>query len=344
MTTPFSRIVTRDGSGERTFGQSPIERKFPGYIKGSVTLAMLALVAFTVDFHGMKEVLSGILWREMLLALIAYHVGILARSYRWRALLEGQGLHISYGRLVNLYYVGAFFNLFLPSGFGGDAVKIYELSRQGSSGTIATSTVVLDRFMGLAVLFAMALLALPFSWHLVPLSMSLLLLGITAGLAFSVWLFLNRRVLEWLALRIAPLRMVLSNEKVSVFYDSFHRYPGGALLRSAAASLFFNITLILQHIYLAKTVKALVSTWYFFTFVPILSSLVALPISIGGIGVRESGYMILFGRAGVAYDRSVSMSLLFYVLALSAGLWGGPLYLWQTICEMYRKSRTADKK
>ena len=45
--------------------------------------------------------------------------------------------------------------------------------------------------------------------------------------------------------------------------------------------------------------------------------------------LREGGYVLLFGQAGVAADQAVAMSLLFYALNLVTGLVGGALYLWQ---------------
>jgi len=64
--------------------------------------------------------------------------------------------------------------------------------------------------------------------------------------------------------------------------------------------------------------------------VPILSSLLALPISISGFGVREGGYVSLFGQAGVEPNRAIAMSLLFYALGFATGIVGGLLYLVQS--------------
>jgi glycosyltransferase 2 family protein len=305
--------------------------KLINLLKVIVTVALLAVVAFTVDLRQVWRVFATIRWTAILLALAIYQIGILVRAYRWQALLDGQDVHVPLRSLTYLYYVGTFFNSFLPSGFGGDFVKMYELARYGASGALAVSTVLVDRLMGLLVLFAMAIIALPFSWHLVPRSIAFALLAIIAVFTFFLWLFMNRRLMNWLAARIGLLRKVLAHEKVATFYGSFHRYSRASLVRAGAASVGFNLSLIIVQVYLARAVDVNISLGYFLIFVPIISSLLALPISISGFGVREGGYVLLFGQAGVASDRAVAMSLLFYILNMITGLVGGSLYLWQGV-------------
>lgn len=299
-----------------------------------ITLGLLAVVVFVVDLRQVGEVLKSVAWRDMLTAIAIYQLGIFIRAFRWQVLLRAQGIQTPYLRLTQLYYIGTFFNTFLPSGLGGDVVKTYELSRQTSSGANTVSTVIVDRLIGLGVLFAMALASLPFSWRSVPGIVILTLFIFISVFVVAIILFLNRPLREWLTRHFAFLRKILTNDKVITFYDSFSRYSFKVLLRSASASLLFNITLILTQIYLARAAGVLIPVSYFFIFVPILSSLTALPISIGGLGVREGGYLLLFSQIGVANDRSVAVSLLFYALLLFTGLTGGLLYLWQSIREL----------
>jgi len=260
-----------------------------------ITLSLLAVVILTVDLGEIWRTLSRADWRALLVAFLLYQLGILIRSYRLYALLEAQGAHVPLLKLLNLYYVGTFFNSFLPSGFGGDVIKMVELARFSANGPLAVSTVLADRILGLVVLFAMALVALPFGWRLVPTSVVLVLVALILGLALGLWLFLNRRLVEALASHVGLLRRVLANPKIAALYASFHNYTGLALIKSILASLAFNLSLIVVQIYLAYAVQVRISAAYFFLFVPILSSLLALPISISGFGVREGGYVVLFG-------------------------------------------------
>ncbi len=315
--------------------------KWISLIKVLVTLALLAAVIWTIDLSQVWQTLRMADWGALLVALVVYQLGMLIRAYRWYALLEGQGLRVPLVKLLNLYYVGTFFSNFLPSGFGGDVIKMYELARYSANGPMAVSTVLADRILGLVGLFVMALVALPFGWRLVPPSVVLVLLALIVGLGLALWLFLNRWLVEALAARIGLLRRVLANPKIAALYESFHNYTRIALLKSMLASFAFNLSLIVVQIYLARAVQVYISPAYFFLFVPILSSLLALPISISGFGVREGGYVILFGQAGVEPNRAIAMSLLFYALGFATGIVGGVLYLVQSARGYWRRAPKA---
>jgi hypothetical protein len=309
-------------------------------LKIALTLVLLVVVGLSVDLSKAWGTLSAAHLADLLFALALYQLGILVRSWRWQTLLQAQGVRAPLRKLLGLYYVGTFFNSFLPSGFGGDVVRMYELSQQGADGALATSTVLVDRALGLLLLFIMALVALPFSWQLVPASVIRALLALIVGSVLGVWLFLNRRLVGGLSAHIGILRKVLANRKVASFYDSFPRYGALALARASAASLAFNLTLIAAQVYLARAVDVHISLGYFFLFVPILSSLLLLPISVSGLGVREGGYVLLFGQAGVASSQALAMSLLFYALNLATGVVGGVLYILQG-AQGYRRARSS---
>jgi uncharacterized membrane protein YbhN (UPF0104 family) len=69
-----------------------------------------------------------------------------------------------------------------------------------------------------------------------------------------------------------------------------------------------------------------ISPWYFLIFIPIISFLLTLPVSFSGLGVREGGYILLFGQAGVPSSLAFAMSLCVYAVAVATGLIGGLLY------------------
>ncbi|HHX43430.1 MAG TPA: flippase-like domain-containing protein [Chloroflexi bacterium] len=307
-------------------------------IKIAVTLGLLLVMVFTLDLSQVWGALASARWADLAIALLLYQVGIIVRAYRWQALLRAFGITASLPRLTRLYYVGMFFNSFLPSGFGGDVVRMVELSQDGADTSLAISTVLVDRIMGLLVLFVMALIALPFSWQLVPATVTLALLALIAGVALGIYLLLNRPLVEALARRLPPVGKLLARPTIAALYASFHRYDRPALVRAAAASLVFNLSLIVTQAYLGRAVGVHLSLGYFFLFVPILSSLLTLPISISGFGVREGGYVVLFGQAGVAAPQAVAMSLLFYAVNALTGLVGGVLYLVQSARGLRRRA------
>ena len=103
------------------------------------------------------------------------------------------------------------------------------------------------------------------------------------------------------------------------------------MARSVLASLVFNGLLILTNMVIADALTVDVDTGYFVLFVPLISFLLALPISLSGLGVREGGYVYLFGRAGVPPHAALSLSLSFYAVSVGTGLIGGIIYAVQSL-------------
>ncbi|MHB9032640.1 MAG: lysylphosphatidylglycerol synthase transmembrane domain-containing protein [Anaerolineae bacterium] len=318
----------------RTTGEVGLSERFKKTLintaKVIVTLALLTFIALTVDLKQVWQTVKYAHWIYLLLAWLLFQLGILIRSYRWQELLRANGIEVKYGKLVGLYYVGTFFNNFLPTGFGGDVVKMFELARGGAESELAVASVLADRLLGLVVLALMALTALPFGFKLVPLPFTLVLLAIIAGLFLVIIMLINRRAYSFFC-HIKFLDRIFTLPKVRAFFNSFQSYSLASLKYALLASLGFNITLIGTYILLGVAVSVIINPLFYFIFIPILSTLLILPISVSGLGVREGGYVVLFAQAGVASAEALAMSLLFYGLNVLTGLIGGILYLIQSI-------------
>ncbi len=202
---------------------------------------------------------------------------------------------------------------------------MYELSKHSSQGTESVSTVLVDRLCGFVVLFIMASLALPFSYHLIPPILSAIIVTITVVTVLGVWLAWNDTVWKWL--RSLPLlSWVLEKRRAQEFRASIRAYRTPAISKALLVSLAFNVLLMVLNYLVALAYGIRISPWYFLVFVPIISFLLALPVSLSGLGVREGGYVLLFGQAGVPSSLAFAMSLSVYAMTVATGLVGGILY------------------
>jgi uncharacterized membrane protein YbhN (UPF0104 family) len=96
----------------------------------------------------------------LILAVIAFSMQILIGAQRLRLLLRPQEVHISYWRALKLTYLGAFFDTFMITSVGGDAVKAFYLARdcEKEKRLGAVSVLVLDRLLGLLGLLSLTVL------------------------------------------------------------------------------------------------------------------------------------------------------------------------------------------
>lgn len=299
-------------------------------LKVVVSLGLLVALITQVDVGQALQHLSQMEWVPFLAAQILSLGGVLVRAYRWGALIWALNVRVPWRRLTALYFVGSFFSLVLPTGVGGDVVKMYELSKDGNDTTAAISSVLVDRFLGLFVLFGMALAALVVGYRMVAPEVRMLIALVFVSCLLGVVLVLQRTWIESWGRRLGVSRLLGRIKILGELYRSIHLYGTAALLRATAASVVFNLMLVLMNYCLGRAVGINVSLWYYFLFVPVISALLLVP-SIGGLGVREAGYVVLFSQVGVDHGHGLALALAYDATLLVVGLIGALIYIVQGI-------------
>jgi uncharacterized membrane protein YbhN (UPF0104 family) len=285
---------------------------------------MIYLLVFQIDLEELWHVVCRAQWGYLAAAAGLMIAGTALRAVRWQVLLRALDIKVPLRRLVHLYFVGAFFNVFLPTGLGGDAVRMAELARSTGRAPEAIGITLVDRATGLWVLFILALLALPFSYALLPQGwLPMIALG-TLGGALGGWIVMGTPLLPWLGSKVH----LPGQAKLERFYRSVSQLSYGALSKACVVSLVFDVLLIIFNLLIGYGLGIDQPLGIFVLFTPIISFSLALPISIGGLGVREQTYVLLFGSLGVSDATATAMSLTNYVLTnLVVGLLGGVLYV-----------------
>jgi len=308
-----------------TPARHPARARLMTLLKLGVTALGLYLVLRGLDFRALLDTLRTVRlgWMAAGAALIA--LSLVVRAFRWHVVLRGVGSSIRFGRLVELYLVGSFFNAFLPSGLGGDVVRAAEAAQDVDSG-VAAGTVILDRLTGLMALFAMALCVLPFRPADFPPRLAwtiglICVVGLVGGLAL-----IEGRLLRGVINRLpAALR-----EGGGGFLDrlaaTIHRCGPRPAALALLVSVVFNLMQVGWWTTTGRALGLSVPFDYFLLVVPVMSLALLVP-SIGGLGVRESVAPALFAGAGLAPEQAVALTLLVFALERLASLLGAPVYL-----------------
>jgi uncharacterized protein (TIRG00374 family) len=306
-----------------------LKRRLFDIAKLVVSAALLLFVLSRVGLQQTSDKLRSADVALLLLALALFIFGVYLRAFRWRALLSDRGLHVPIITLTQLYFIGQFFNTFLPTGFGGDVVRVVELARYGVSKAESLSTVFLDRLSGLMAFFLMTLAALPFAGQLIPPEVFGILISLGVAGVAGTWLMFERRFTTSLMNSIFARAKFPFQSKVERLYASMRANSTRATAEAMAIGFLFNLLLIAVNYLVAAALGQHIALGYFFLFIPIISSLLLLPISLNGLGVREGAYVLLFANAGVGSVTAASMSLAFWAITVTAGLIGGVLYAMQ---------------
>jgi uncharacterized protein (TIRG00374 family) len=227
--------------------------------------------------------------------------------------------------------VAVFFNNFLPSTIGGDAMRMYDSWRSGSSRSQAVAAVVMDRFMGLSALLVFAVVALVFGNHgsvydsKVASIVTVMACAVVLVLLFVMFLpisFADR--LEVLAGRL-PMRLSKLSNAVTRSLRAF-RNQRPALVLALVFSFLLQANVVLYHWIVASALGLSVSLMAFFLIVPIAIVIMMIPVSINGIGVREGLFVLLLGVHGVPQAEGLAYAWVIYVLLLLQGLIGGIVF------------------
>ena len=306
-------------------------KKWSGFVKVALSLVLLVIVLSQLSLAELWRELQGADWRLFGLAVLSYLVGVGIRAYRWQILFRALGERMPFWRLVELYLIGMFFNHFLPTGIGGDVVKIYEVSRRESRASVAISTTLADRLTGILGSSLVALVAVLVDRRDVPELLVQAVLIVSLSIVAGTLMITQRRLLDAIIGRIGLLRRVVSLPRVQRLYQALTGYTLADIARTVLVSLPFTATLILTQVFIARSLGVDLALKYFMLFVPLIALANTLPISFNGLGVREGTYQLLFVPVGVSVASAVAMSLVFHVVRLIIGLVGGVVYLFSNV-------------
>jgi uncharacterized membrane protein YbhN (UPF0104 family) len=294
------------------------------WIRALVTVGLLAVVASRVDFGDASKRFSGGSWGWLAAAVVVLFASFLVAALRWHILLRAVSIDVSLANACRAYLIGVFSTNFLPSQVGGDATRAWIAGSTGNRVRAAT-TVVIDRASGLACLILIAWVACLADSGGAPRALMLALgaatiVGLIAGVAALAVFRGNRRIGSRL-----PERAGAWASEARLAARATVRWP--VLWRTVLLGIAFQ-ALVVPSIWLVARALAidLPLVIVAITLPPVLI-LAALPISIGGFGVREGSYVVLLAHAGVNATDATLLSVMTGVNFALSSLPGGLLML-----------------
>jgi len=310
-------------------------------LKAAISAALIAYLIRSVDLREVWQIVRAADWAILSFAFCMFYVGYAITAARWRTLLRALGNTSDYWFLVRSFMVAVFFNNFLPSTIGGDAMRMYDSWRSGSTKSQAVAAVVMDRFMGLTALLAFAVVALAFgkhgSIHDSDVAVVVAVMACGAVMLLLSIMLLPRSFSGWLERVSSRLPAGLSklSEAVTRSLRAF-RNQRAALMLALLLSFLLQANVVLYHWIVASALGLSVSLMAFFLIVPIAIVVMMIPVSINGIGVREGLFVLLLGVHGVPQAEGLAYAWVIYALLLLQGLIGGVVFAFR------RDVRTTD--
>ena len=125
-------------------------------LKAGVSIAILVYLFRTIDFAEVWLLFKNVHVEYLAVALGLYLLGQVFCAYRWKLVASVMGFQNSFREFFTYYFIGVFFNLFLPTAIGGDVGKCYYLGKENKKVLRAVVSVLADRGTGLIVLVIIA--------------------------------------------------------------------------------------------------------------------------------------------------------------------------------------------
>lgn len=274
-------------------------------VRIAISGAALWLAFRAIDLREVARSIAAAGVTPIALTLGVYLVGQVVSALRWLLIARSIGFVLRPSTAVAYYFIGMFFNFLGPSLLGGDVARSLYLARGRERMAAAAATVAFDRYVG-------------FVW--------LAVLGSAAQVVFGSFSVPARLAWATHGLAIAALVSWLLLPAIAA-----KRIPAGFFrVRSAASaiSLVFHVIQIAGAIALAQAVSPTTPWRYCFVFHPLVAIVSALPISIAGLGVRESGYVYFLSTAqGASEGQAGAFAAAWLAVVTASSAIGGMVFL-----------------
>jgi len=257
-------------------------------LKVSVSALAIYVVIQKIDLQQTKDILVHVRAGWIILALMAFNLSKGIASVRLNRFFKSIELMLPGIYNLKLYYVGMFYNLFLPGGIGGDGYKVYLLNRSHKTGLKdLISATLLDRISGLVALVFLAMF--------LSLFVDLSFIG-----SWMTWVLVAALIIYY------PVYFIVFRILFGKFLTAFN--ISNVLSLGVQSAQLLCAYLIL---------KALMVDSLYIEYMTLflLSSVVAvIPFTIGGVGARE--LVFIFGANFLLIDKNtaVAFSILFFVI------------------------------
>lgn len=279
-------------------------------LKVLVSAGLIAFLYFKVDKQALVETISHVNLAYTPLIILLLVLNYFISSVRWKFLLLESRSKVSVWYLTSLYFIGSFFNNFMPTSIGGDVYKIYRLGKKIGDSSRGFSSTFMERFTGIIVLGLISIFGLTryIGWFV-----------ILVVFAFGIGIFVGLKFLK-----------VISHKfpKLKPYADSLYsyRHNKSVVYWALVTSIIVQLCAIFTQYFIFIALGAELPLWAAFMFFPLITLASFFIPSLNGIGVQDTLYRDLFVLVNIASPVALSASILYHISRLTVSLIGGLLY------------------
>jgi len=296
----------------------------PVWLRAAVSLLLVAALLLYVDLDQVGRIFAAS--RPDLLAwLVALVMAMrILSAYRWYLLMRAGRPDIAFMSIVRISLISVFAGNFLPGGVGAEAIRIYGAARASSDLALAFSSAVVERAFGVFALLVMVATGLSLGPPGLPEALRTWSIAGLLGLVFGAWLAMARGPRTQLLKGLSrwPLLNPVT-DRLRKLYARFDLFAGGPLLLwSFLLAFVLQLGRVLAAYLASRALHVDVAFISFLVIMPAALLVSILPISIGGLGLREGTMVSLLSMLGVAPAAGLAVSALLFAAGFLTALPG----------------------
>ncbi len=290
-----------------------------------VTLLLLGLIFRAIDLTDFQQALAEARWPFLALAALTLVVQRLLMAHRLQRVAKMFDTPPSYHDSIAMILTSSLAGFALPGGIATDVVRGYQLNSLIRNPKNAISAVLLDRFFGVLSILGIGAIAgwlagdgLAGHYRWFPL-LTLVLVG--CGLLFARPVMRALKATALYGIGLVRKAMTLAQtllDALSLHAGTIHLFVVSLIIQLLRCLIFF---------WLFAAMSVEVSAGHVFVFVPVMFILIMIPVSVGGLGVREGILVLMFAPMGVEIERLVLVGFASHLLEFVTTLPGGWYFL-----------------
>ena len=262
-----------------------------------------------------------------ILITVFFFIGYLFFSLRWNSLLKAQKIDISKGRSYLYILVSFFFNNFLPSGLGMDVIRsAYAGGKENFEKALGAS--IMGRILGMIGMMLIGITAV-FSLQAEFAKLSILYIGIILFIILVYYLLTSLKV-AWPKERLLSIEFLNLGNSIKEFYRAFKIYKNKrkTLLIGICYSVLVQVVVITINYFTAKGLSIPLPVFALIAYIPLITIISLIPITINGLGLREAAYVYFFSSlTNITEGQAMSLSLVFFITSVIASCAGGIVFV-----------------
>jgi uncharacterized protein (TIRG00374 family) len=258
--------------------------------------------------------------------IILFFIFYLIFSLRWNFLLKAQGIYISESRSFLYLLVSFFFNNFLPSGLGMDVIRsAYAGEKENFEKAFGAS--IMERILGMIGMMIIGVFAV-FSGKSNFIKLSILYLGLIL-LTILIYYFFTSLKVDWLKEKLLSIKLFNLGKSVREFYRAIKIYKSKrkTILIGIAYSVLVQMVITVINYFTAKGLTLPVPFSALLAFVPIITIISLIPLTINGLGLREAAYVYFFSSINITESEAFSISIVYFITSVITSSIGGIVFI-----------------